>query len=112
VITVLFAYAEHNPAVGYCQSMNLLLAHLLLQLGVNEERGFWLLATLIEDIVPGFHTPAMEGLQTQLQVLNELLAEGMPAIKTSLNRMAVPLDLVSSHLPLLAIHGSILRDCL
>ena len=95
---VLFAYASHNPDVGYCQAMNLILAHLLLQLGVNEERGFWLLATMIEDIVPGFHTPAMEGLQTQLQVLNELLAEGMPAIKTSLNRNAVPLDLITMEL--------------
>ena len=68
--------------------MNLVLAHILLQLGVREERAFWLLATLIEDIAPKYHTPSMEGLQTDLQVLNELLTEEMPTLKTALNRLA------------------------
>ena len=85
---MLFSYAEHNEEVGYCQSMNLVLAHILLQLGVREERAFWLLATLIEDIAPKYHTPSMEGLQTDLQVLNELLTEEMPTLKTALNRLA------------------------
>ena len=91
---VLFAYAAHNPAVGYCQSMNLLLAHILVQRGVDDEMAFWMLATLIEDIVPGYHTPSMEGLATDLQVLNELLQEEMPKVKTALNVLSVPLDLI------------------
>ena len=50
---VLTAYAVHNEETGYCQSMNLLLAHLLLQSGIEEEQAFWLLAVLVEQIVPG-----------------------------------------------------------
>ncbi len=91
---VLFAYAAHNPTVGYCQSMNLLLAHILIQRGVDDEAAFWMLATLTEDIVPGYHTPSMEGLATDLQVLNELLQEEMPRVKTALNVLSVPLDLI------------------
>lgn len=91
---VLFAYAAHNPTIGYCQSMNLLLAHILIQRGVDDEAAFWILATLVEDIVPGYHTPSMEGLATDFQVLNELLQEEMPTVKTALNVLSVPLDLI------------------
>ena len=53
---VLGAYATHNKAVGYCQSMNYLVAHMLIFLG--EEESFWLLArpaypSPSPDFVPG-----------------------------------------------------------
>jgi hypothetical protein len=46
---VLVAYAEHNPAVGYCQSMNFVTGVILLFM--EEEEAFWLLAVIVEDIV-------------------------------------------------------------
>ena len=53
---MLGAYATHNKAVGYCQSMNYLVAHMLIFLG--EEESFWLLArpaypSPSPDFVPG-----------------------------------------------------------
>lgn len=45
---VLLAYAGHNPAVGYCQSMNYVTGFLLLVLDRDAEHAFWALMALIE----------------------------------------------------------------
>ncbi len=45
---VLAAYALHNPAVGYCQSMNFVCA--LLLLFMNEEDAFWMMCVIVEEI--------------------------------------------------------------
>merc|ERR1711939_702615 len=50
---------------------------------------------VIGELVPGYHTPGMAGLQMDLQVLNELLAEELPAVKTALTTLCVPLELVA-----------------
>ncbi len=47
---VLRAYALRNEKVGYCQSMNFICALLLFHL--SEERAFWVMAAVIEDILP------------------------------------------------------------
>jgi hypothetical protein len=47
---VLLAYSVRNSAVGYCQSMNFIAALFLLH--VPEKPAFWLLTTLIEEILP------------------------------------------------------------
>ena len=47
---VLFAYSIRNQEVGYCQSMNFLVALLLAHF--NEEQAFWAMSCLIEDILP------------------------------------------------------------
>jgi len=47
---VLVAYSIRNREVGYCQSMNFLCAIILLHM--TEEKAFWTLAGLVEDILP------------------------------------------------------------
>eukprot|EP00968_Pinguiococcus_pyrenoidosus_P011106 scaffold888_cov246-Pinguiococcus_pyrenoidosus.AAC.17 len=61
---VLLAYSLRNTVVGYCQSMNFLCAILLLHYE-EEEHAFWVLAALIEDILPDdYFTPSMLGSRT------------------------------------------------
>lgn len=55
---VLLAFAEHNPQIGYCQSMNFLVAVLLLVL--DEEYALWCLAAIVERLLPG-HFFAVDG---------------------------------------------------
>ena len=48
---ILTAYTKRNPTVGYCQGMNFV-AGRLLQVIEDEEEAFWVLASLIETILP------------------------------------------------------------
>ena len=66
---ILTAYSLRNPLVGYCQSMNFLVATLLLF--CEEREAFWILATLIEDkLSADFYSLTMLGLQTDLLVFD------------------------------------------
>ena len=47
---ILGAYTIRNPAVGYCQSMNFIVG--ILMLFFEEEKVFWVLAAIVEDILP------------------------------------------------------------
>ncbi len=59
---VLAAFAAFNPTVGYCQSMNFVAALLLLQLQ-DEEEAFWVLATVVTDILPHYYHRSLYGLR-------------------------------------------------
>ena len=66
---VLLGYSVRNPSVGYCQSMNFITAVLLLYL--DEEQAFWVLAALIEDILPkDYYSPSLIGSRVDQQVSN------------------------------------------
>jgi len=56
---VLIAYSRRNPAVGYCQGMNLITSTLLL-VHADEEEAFWMLAAIVERILPEiFFSPSL-----------------------------------------------------
>ena len=44
-------YSFHNEKLGYCQSMNFVVAMLLLNM--DEENAFWTLVIMLEDYLPG-----------------------------------------------------------
>lgn len=70
---VLSAYALRNPSVGYCQSMNFICALLLFHL--SEEESFWVLAALIEDILPpDYYSPSMIGCRVDHQAFQSCIA--------------------------------------
>lgn len=56
---VLAAYSWRNPSVGYCQSMNIIVAVFLLFM--SEEEAFWLLCSLCEVLLPGYYTSPLSG---------------------------------------------------
>lgn len=50
--------------VGYCRSMNVIVGMLLVAMNRNEENAFWLLSSLVEDILyPGTYSRNLSGCQ-------------------------------------------------
>lgn len=90
---VLTAYSLWNTEVGYCQSMNFIVALLLLYM--NEEEAFWMLVTIIEDLLPkDYYTGNMLGVNVDTAVFSGLVADKLPRIHQHLQK----LDCEISHL--------------
>ncbi|TMW58506.1 hypothetical protein Poli38472_010065 [Pythium oligandrum] len=88
---VLVAYAVHNAAVGYRQSMSYLVGRLLCLFHSRrthedesneciEEDVFWMIVTLCEDYFPSYFAKGMEGLHIDGMVLERLLATRLPNV--------------------------------
>lgn len=91
---VLLAFAARNPEIGYCQSMNFITAALLQY--CDEEHAFWVLCSLIEDILPqDYYTVRMTGLRADMQVLDLLVARFLPKLHQHFTKLGVDLSLVS-----------------
>ncbi|MCJ1327227.1 hypothetical protein MMC10_003895 [Thelotrema lepadinum] len=68
---LLSAFAIHNPAVGYCQSLNFIAGLLLLFL--PEEKAFWMLHIITTILLPGSHEESLEGTDIDTWVLLQAL---------------------------------------
>ena len=78
---VLQAYAAFDPDVGYCQGMGALAALLLLFL--DEERCFWLLATLMQRYeLKGLYATGLPHLYRTLFIATRLLRAFLPKVHT------------------------------
>ncbi|OAX34124.1 TBC-domain-containing protein [Rhizopogon vinicolor AM-OR11-026] len=91
---VLTAYSRRNPAVGYCQGMNLVTSTLLL-VHADEEEAFWVLAAIIERILPeDFFSPLLLPSRACPLVLLEYVQETMPKLYTHLTALGVDLPAI------------------
>ncbi|KAJ9470851.1 GTPase-activating protein GYP2 [Diplonema papillatum] len=68
---VLQNYALRNRAVGYCQGMNYLAA-LLCRAIESPEKAFWLLAFIVEQVVPDYYS-GLHGVVVDLKVIEAML---------------------------------------
>ncbi|KAL2818855.1 plasma-membrane choline transporter-domain-containing protein [Aspergillus granulosus] len=75
---VLYAFAAHNPQIGYTQSLNFITGLLLLFL--NEEKAFWMLHIITSLYLPSTHEISLEGANIDLWILMVLLKESLPNI--------------------------------
>jgi hypothetical protein len=100
---VLGAFSVYNSRIGYCQAMNCVAAHLLCNLG--EEDAFWLLVSIVQELVPEYYGPKMEGLQAHTTVLERLAERFMPETLAKFNNAGVPMGLIAAHwlLPLFSM---------
>ena len=103
---VLLAYAQHNPQVGYCQSMNFLVAILLLV--VDEEYSFWCLAAIVERLMPGHFSQCMEMALVDQGVLAHFLRVEDPLLVSHLEQLHVAPSLVTTQWLLTCFVGSAL----
>mmetsp|Transcript_99201 Transcript_99201/g.175951 ORF Transcript_99201/g.175951 Transcript_99201/m.175951 type:complete len:593 (-) Transcript_99201:23-1801(-) len=88
---VLLAFAAKNAQIGYCQSMNFIAATLLLY--HTEEQVFWMLCSLIEDLLPeGYYTDSMVGLRVDLRVFDSLVAQYLPDLHRHFRKHEIDLS--------------------
>jgi hypothetical protein len=89
---VLVAYARRNPDVGYCQGMNLIAANLLLIMPSAEE-AFWVLASIVENILPGgYYDHSLLTSRADQQVLRRYVAEVLPRLSAHLEELSIELE--------------------
>ena len=104
---VLLAYSRRNPEVGYCQGMNLITASLLLIMPTAED-AFWVLVSMIENILPlHYYDHSLLTSRADQQVLRQYVAELLPKLSAHLEELAVELEALTFQWFL-----SLFTDCL
>ncbi|EOO00015.1 putative tbc1 domain family member 10a protein [Phaeoacremonium minimum UCRPA7] len=104
---VLLAYSRRNPEVGYCQGMNLITANLLLVTPTAED-AFWILASIIERILPtGYYDQSLLASRADQQVLRQYVAEVLPKLSEHFDELGIALETMTFQWFL-----SVFTDCL
>ncbi|KAF2472166.1 TBC-domain-containing protein [Lindgomyces ingoldianus] len=104
---VLLAYSRRNPEVGYCQGMNLITACLLLIMPTAED-AFWVLATMIESILPEkYYDQQLLTSRADQSVLRSYVVELLPKLSAHLDVLEIELEALTFQWFL-----SVFTDCL
>ncbi|KAM0793168.1 hypothetical protein ACM66B_000642 [Microbotryomycetes sp. NB124-2] len=90
---VLTAYSWSNPALGYCQAMNLIAASFLIYM--SEEQCFWCLTVLCDRLLPGYYSPSMYGTVLDQRVFEHLVQRTLPIIHDHFAQADVQLSVAS-----------------
>ena len=104
---VLLAYSRRNPQVGYCQGMNLITASLLLVMPTAED-AFWLLTTIVENVLPQhYYDHSLLASRADQQVLRRYVTEILPRLSAHLDELGIELEALTFQWFL-----SVFTDCL
>ena len=104
---VLLAYSRRNVEVGYCQGMNLVVANLLLIIPSTED-AFWILASMVENILPpNYYDHSLLASRADQQVLRAYVAEVLPKLSQHFDELSIDLETMTFQWFL-----SIFTDCL
>lgn len=104
---VLLAYSRRNPEIGYCQGMNLITASLLLIMPTAED-AFWMLTSIVENILPRhYYDHSLLASRADQQVLRQYVAEILPKLSAHLDNLGIELEALTFQWFL-----SIFTDCL
>ncbi|KAI5892609.1 TBC-domain-containing protein [Schizophyllum commune H4-8] len=91
---VLIAYSRRNTSVGYCQGMNLITSTLLLVYG-DEEDAFWVLAAIIERLLPeDFFSPSLLPSRACPMVLMDYVQDQLPKLHNHLLDLGIDLPAI------------------
>lgn len=115
---VLRAFTVDNPTVGYTQSLNFLVAFILLVFQVDklrpgaqraadaEEDCFWLLTALTRRSLRGYHTDSLRVVRVDARVFDALVEAKLPKLAAHLASHNIhSLDFISARWLLCCFHG-------
>ena len=89
---VLIAYSRRNPSIGYCQGMNLIAGSLLLIMPTAED-AFWLLTSMIENILPAnYYDDSLLASRADQQVLRQYVSQILPRLSNHLDSLNIELE--------------------
>ncbi|KHJ42638.1 TBC domain protein [Trichuris suis] len=93
---VLHALSYVFPEVGYCQGMGVIVAILLLFM--EEESVFWMMFTVVEDLLPSqYYSDPLFGAMIDQRVFRRLINELLPKVDSVLNNHDIEPSLISLH---------------
>ncbi|KAI8826640.1 rab-GTPase-TBC domain-containing protein [Fimicolochytrium jonesii] len=87
---VLYAFSWHEPEIGYCQAMNIVVSVLLIYL--TEEQAFWVLTILCERLLPGYYSTNMVGAVVDNNVFESLVTKYMPLMSEHFKKYEIQLS--------------------
>ncbi|ORX88863.1 TBC-domain-containing protein, partial [Basidiobolus meristosporus CBS 931.73] len=87
---VLTAYSWKNPALGYCQAMNIVASAILIHM--SEEQAFWTISILCERFLPGYYSTSMYGALLDQSIFEHLVEQCIPALHEHLKKADIQLS--------------------
>mmetsp|Transcript_24890 Transcript_24890/g.64816 ORF Transcript_24890/g.64816 Transcript_24890/m.64816 type:complete len:476 (-) Transcript_24890:4112-5539(-) len=94
---ILKAYSVRNRVLGYCQSLSYVVEALMFALA-SETDIFWCLASICENLFPGYYVPTLAGYKADASVVESLLPKHAPrlAAMVAASDYPAPLDPILS----------------
>mmetsp|Transcript_39485 Transcript_39485/g.75656 ORF Transcript_39485/g.75656 Transcript_39485/m.75656 type:complete len:424 (+) Transcript_39485:265-1536(+) len=93
---VLIAFSFHNEQIGYCQALNYIAGMLLLVMH-DEEKAFWVLTVLLEDILyRNCHAQDLVGCHVEQRVLKHLLEKKMAKLARYLDELHCDISIIAT----------------
>jgi len=89
---ILSAFSFKNPQIGYCQSMNIITA--ILMLFYPDADAFWMLDSLVGKIVPSYYLPTMIGVRVDLAAFELLVSKRVPQLARHMASQSVSLNAI------------------
>ncbi|KAG5896006.1 hypothetical protein JTB14_007571 [Gonioctena quinquepunctata] len=84
------------PEIGYCQGMGMIVASLLLFM--EEENAFWIMVTIVEDLLPAsYYSSTLLGIQADQRVLRTFITNYLPDTDEMLKNHDIELSLITLH---------------
>ncbi|KAG1703654.1 Small G protein signaling modulator 3 [Nymphon striatum] len=84
------------PDIGYCQGTGVIAASLLLFM--EEEEAFWMMCTIVEDLLPAsYYSSTLIGVQADQRVLRTLICSYLTDVDVVLKEHDIELSLITLH---------------